>query len=623
MDMKKILTGAALAAMALLASCNSLELPQEPVASGASGGVSEQTYFTATLDAQTKTYLESEGGLYKTYWSEGDAIRVYDNDTGNYEDCPLVEGAGTTTGKFAGSIQAKNYVAVYGESFWREEADCYGVYMSTWPDYNKNGSISMFDKGEFPMMAKSTGKTFSFKNLCSVLKVNVTGEGEYLYTITVTPNDGVTPVAGDMRVLFNGTTPSPQPLSEDTGSTSLTRSVYSQIGDTPLEVFIVLPAQTYPEGFTLRLETDEGEKDFKVTGNVELGRSRIRNLNLSYSEGLSAQNNLVIEMTTDDGESWRVTEYMEYRDGWYVMENLNLSYREQFRIYNTDTGDYYGCSGDYGNSRGKTNTKVNLGYGSEWWWMWADAAGVYDIYLDLENEFIYMMSDGYTPESLPTDEHVLYDHAEDIAYYASDGELVKVSGIVLAKCGNGFIVAMNSYMRNNIYVYDPRGVYPVELGNVVDLYAEVYEYRGLKELVIPSTVSPWYHILDSSEYDYIPESPRVISDLSSFSSLTFDYISYVGTLEISGSYYNVKVDGQTGYKGSISSPIMDLTPYNGKKVLVEGYYIGNSTSGSTTYLNVMMKRITLVTDENSGGSSTEDITPGESFPVTRRSLDIE
>lgn len=314
---------------------------------------------------------------------------------------------------------------------------------------------------------------------------------------------------------------------------------------------------------------------------------------------------------------------MEYRDGWYVMENLNLSYREQFRIYNTDTGDYYGCSGDYGNSRGKTNTKVNLGYGSEWWRMWADADGVYDIYLDLENEFIYMMSDGYTPESLPTDEHVLYDYAEDIAYYASDGELVKVSGIVLAKCGNGFIVAMNGYMRNNIYVYDPREVYPVELGNVVDLYAEVYESRGLKELVIPSTVSPWYHILDSSEYDYIPESPRVISDLSSFSSLTYDYISYVGTLEISGSYYNVKVDGQTGYKGSISSPIMDLTPYNGKKVLVEGYYLGNYTSGSTTYLNVMMKRITLVTDENSGGSSTEDITPGESFPVTRRSLDIE
>lgn len=620
--MKKILYGTAVAVLAMFSACEMLEPLDEELDMAVSGasGASPQVIFTATLGLDSKTTLKYDGEAYKTVWTDNDIIYVIDPDTGTTEACSIVDGMGTKTATFAGTLQADSYIAVYGNNVRRRTDGSISLSLSSWQSFY--GSFSL---GSFPMVAQSDSKSFSFKNLCSVLNLRVTGNGENLTSIKISSNDSEVPVYGDALIDLSGEEPSLDLVAHNEGEDEfLYVGTWTELNAEPSDIYIVLPAQTYPGGFTLTLGTDDNEeKSFVVTDDVEMRRSRIRNLNLSYSEGLSAKNNLVIEMTTDDGTSWSVTEYMEYRDGWYVMENLNLSYREQFRIYNTDTGDYYGCSGDYGNSRGKTNTKVNLGYGSEWWWMWADAAGVYDIYLDLENEFIYMMSNGYTPESLPTDEHVLYDYAEDIAYYASDGELVKVSGIVLAKCGNGFIVAMNGYMRNNIYVYDPRGVYPVELGNVVDLYAEVYEYRGLKELVIPSTVSPWYHILDSSEYDYIPESPRVISDLSSFSSLTFDYISYVGTLEISGSYYNVKVDGQTGYKGSISSPIMDLTPYNGKKVLVEGYYIGNSTSGSTTYLNVMMKRITLVTDENSGGSSTEDITPGESFPVTRRSLDIE
>ena len=66
---------------------------------------------------------------HSTYCSLRNIMFSFDNDTGNSEDCHLVEGAGTTTGKFAGSIQAKNYVAVYGDSFWREEADSYCVNM--------------------------------------------------------------------------------------------------------------------------------------------------------------------------------------------------------------------------------------------------------------------------------------------------------------------------------------------------------------------------------------------------------------------------------------------------------------------------------------------------------------
>lgn len=609
--MKKILTGAALAAMALLASCNSLELPQEPVASGASGGVSEQTYFTATLDAQTKTYLESEGGLYKTYWSEGDVISVYDNDTGNYEDCPLVEGAGTTTGKFAGSIQAKNYVAVYGESFWREEADCYGVYMSTWPDYNENGSISMFDKGEFPMMAKSTGKTFSFKNLCSVLKVNVTGEGEYLYTITVTPNDGVTPVAGDMRVLFNGTTPSPQPLSEDTGSTSLIRDVYSQIGDTPLEVFIVLPAQTYPEGFTLRLETDEGEKDFKVTGNVELGRSRIRNLNLSYSEGLSTDTWGICGTMTEWGETEDIA--LTPEGEYYVLRNQYLAANSAFKFrMNGFWGTEYGAPAEGWAELGQdyyvpTNTKVLL-EGSGGRDIYITFGGYYDIYLNPDTGEAFVMASGIDPASLPTMDAVGCYGYNAVANM-SDDSMIALSGTVMEVYERGFLLDIKGYYNETILVYQTyfsENYSHIRPGNYIDLYATKNIYRDLPQV----TGILWMHVWSDYETYYTDPINDLLdpADFAAFNPGRYAYVKYKGTLRKNGTYYNIEVDGVTGRQGSIEYPLVSLDEFVDKQVLIEGYFVGFSGS----YMKTVLRKISFIQND----SSNEFITPGDDIILT-------
>lgn len=178
--------------MALLTSCNSLELPQEPVASGASGGVSEQTYFTATLAPDTKVHLQYQDGVYKTYWDEGDRIYVCNDDTGEVETCVLVEGAGTSTGKFAGTIQARNYTAFYSYDSqpWKNDDDSYEITLQN----NRYGFCDY-------MMARSTTKTFSFKNLCSYLKLNVSGNGENLYNIEIRSNDDSAPLCGVAKIL--------------------------------------------------------------------------------------------------------------------------------------------------------------------------------------------------------------------------------------------------------------------------------------------------------------------------------------------------------------------------------------------------------------------------------------
>ena len=66
----------------------------------------------------------------------------------------------------------------------------------------------------------------------------------------------------------------------------------------------------------------------------------------------------------------------------------------------------------------------------------------------------------------------------------------------------------------------------------------------------------------------------------------FEYIEYVGTLSVSGNYYNVNVDGTTTAIGSLQYIDAAAHPaaVNGAKIKVRGYFIGVSSS---KYVNTM------------------------------------
>ena len=170
--MKKILTSISMAVLAALSACQA-NLPQD---------VEDAQYFTADIGADTKTSLayDPTRGTYKVLWSEGDEILVINAETGESELCPIVEGVGTKKAKFAGTLKANKYYAVYGSNVSID-----GAVPELFVSQIQYGSDGI--KGDrFQMFAQSSSRSFSFQNLYSLIKINVTAEeGEYLRDLTL------------------------------------------------------------------------------------------------------------------------------------------------------------------------------------------------------------------------------------------------------------------------------------------------------------------------------------------------------------------------------------------------------------------------------------------------------
>lgn len=611
--MRKNIFGAALTALVMLSACETLE-PQQGIVSGA---VVEETVaedvITATIGADTKTYLEWDwvNEVYKTRWSEDDYIWLIEerSDSLKYQTCDILEGAGTSSATFVGSLEADSYYALYayGATFQN------GVIYVNLPEVQYHYSYKYTENKDFynrayPMVARSCTDEFQFENLCSVLKLTVTGNGEMLQKVKVYSNDGSDVLSGYGTVDFSGGMPVMR--MDNGGDSYLDYYVDMSLSSEPLDCYIVLPSQTYESGFTIELYTDAGMMDVTTGQNIVLEQSRLHEVPvISY---VNEEQAWQLEVTEDGGTSW-YGDQMQYEDGMFVKHDWYFDTNMEFRFLERNSDVWYGCPGTFTRGSGKANTRVNLASGEGWWWFRVDAPGYYDIYIDPVEMCIYIMNDGITPYDIPTRENVLYDDYYTLYNNAVSGQYVKMYGAVLAKCGYGFILAIDGYRSNSIYVYDKAGLCDVELGNWIDIYAKLDYYRYLPELVV-NEGEYWLFVADDTYYDYEPEAPYVITDPSSFTSSEYTYIRYVGTLNIAGSYHNIVFDGNTEFKGSITYPLQDLTQFDGKRVVVEGYYAGSNISGGVTYINTIMKRIYLM-EEN--GSSTEDIIPGESFPVTR------
>ena len=604
-----------MAALALLSACQTI-LPQEeetPHASVSGGSGQNVQYFTASIGTDTKTTVEYDPSrnVYKTVWSEGDKITVINAETGEYESCPIVEGVGTNVATFAGTMKANRYYAYYGEYVSYSYSGLPKMYLSSYQYCYDN-----LQNDDFPMFAQSNTNTFSFKNLCSLLKINVTGDYDYLSHVTLTSNSANVYVGGDAQIEMDGGEPK---LNFYSGERSKDIAVYNDIGPSATSLYVVMPAQTYTGGFTLDFNLDSGTKTIRVTDDVVMRRSRIRNLNVSLNDGSYTEpaKSFALEVTTDGGSSWE--QYQLYDEGgnMQVCKGIFMPAYAEFRLLENNEGRYYGCSANYTRWDYKTNTRVNL-VAENWLWFSNALADYYDVYVDPAECCVFVMNSGRTPASLPTTDLVLCESYDDI-HALAENSLVKVHGVVLAKNGFGYILAVDGRYYNNVLVYDPYDkYYDITLGCWVDLYATAKTYNGLKELVVEDN-SCWWHVAVAQEYDYTAEPPLEILDLSSYESTAYDYVTVQGRLEIgtesSGKpYYLVHVNGQESFQALISQPLQDISQYNGKNVIVEGYNMGKGTYNSSPTLKIMLKRI-WDADSLSGGS-TEDVLPGGTITVT-------
>lgn len=601
--MKRQLIGMAIAAGAMLSACQTLENPKEfdaPVQDNA-------TIFTADLGPQTKTYLDfdAESGVYKTKWADRDGIIILarqSDGTVKRATGYLIDGIGTTSGKFASDISGEHYLAFYGyysnasnmsegeilpffqvEQYSRQSADSTGVTTveKSFSDY------------AFPMYAESDSTVFQFKNLGGILKMSLTGT-DYISSIYITSNSGVK-MSGASRIIMNGnggfTTEMVDSLSRD----YVRYVLNAELSETEAtDCYIVLPPQTYTGGITIQINSVSGQMIKTISSDFTLERSQIRAIPAFEYKNEETYSWAVIGSMSN----WSEDIPMEFADNVYKLNGINLTEGDEFKF--RANGDWaFNLGGMYDPTPiGTDDTQKVIADGGNFQ---VTTTGTYDIVLDPVNGLVsFICKDSYV-------ECADYDTVASL----SDNTKVSVTGFVVATYKRGFILNIGNYWGNTILVYQgtDQSMYQPVIGNQVTVLCEKTTYNSLPELknILGITV------IDDGERNFMYDQYFDLTSSADFDSFywdRYDYVKFAGTLENSGVYWNVNVEGATVHVGSIMFPDQDLTAFVGKKVLVGGWFCGFSGSNGK-YLNIVLREIS---DESTDGS-TEDITPGDDLPL--------
>ena len=229
---------------------------------------------TATIDpdAPVRTSLSpSSEGVYKVLWTAEDRIGVYADNATEPALFRLVSGEGAETAEFSGPIQGTRYQAVYPWSIaGKVEDESISIVLPEEQDY----STGTFAPGSFPMIASGTADRLSFKNLCSVLQVSITGH-QSVTALEFLPKDPTVIVSGPAKAtLVDG-------IPQLTLSSEGNRRVILNVGnvllneDVATAFYLVLPPRTYQGGFTVRIHTSGGSMDKVYGEDFTMERSRL------------------------------------------------------------------------------------------------------------------------------------------------------------------------------------------------------------------------------------------------------------------------------------------------------------------------------------------------------------
>lgn len=136
------------------------------------------------------------------------------------------------------------------------------------------------------------------------------------------------------------------------------------------------------------------------------------------------------------------------------------------------------------------------------------------------------------------------------------------------------------------------------IGSVVTVNATVGEYNKALQLNDATfTVTGTTEVPTQTATEVTAAN---IDDLMTVESVTATYVKFTGTLNISGSYYNVVFPFETNYQGSLYYPdaeALGLAVLNGRKVNVEGWFTSITTYGeSPKYLNVVATQVSSASE---------------------------
>ena len=170
------------------------------------------------------------------------------------------------------------------------------------------------------------------------------------------------------------------------------------------------------------------------------------------------------------------------------------------------------------------------------------------------------------------------------ALAAPAGTSAIVSGTVAATYKRGFIITDG---KDYLLVYDGSKCAAKEKDNV-KVQGTTASYGGLIQLASPEVT-----VVSSGNALTLP-TPKALDGaaFNSYSSSKIEYVTYEGTLSVSGNYFNVAVPGATALTGSLTyvNDSFNAASFDKAVVKVTGFFVG--ISGSTTkYFNTMVTEL--------------------------------
>jgi hypothetical protein len=607
--MKRILLGTFVAIAAMFSACQVIIQPETEV------DVEKETVlFTASMGAETKTYLEYDDNalVYKVKWEDGDGIWVgalQENGMYTFETCYLVEGAGSTTATFEGTLQSDQYIAYYGYGWY----DSYEGFMPAFQQYQgaqysinyETGEVDVlesFGRDHYHMYAVSDDKSFEFKNLAAVLKVSLTGNTN-VDNVVFTPNDPSILVAGKAKIhMDENNLPIVEMLNESSSYNNIIYQLHNlPLSESePLNCYIVLPPMIYKGGFTITINSAIGSMSKTVTQDVEFKRSEIRSLSPITFVPEKVMDWAIIGSMSDWSED--VSMKMD-NDGRYLLENYHLSSTDEFKFRaNADWATNFGGTWEYSIYPVDPNTTIPMVSGGSN--LQVTTSGIYNIYLNPGEAWAYL-------ELVRSDDEIVVCSSYDEVAALPDETLVLVEGLVLTPYSRGFIMNIGYQWDNTILVYQAgdQSMYMPVSGNEVKVCAYKTTYNNLPELYPVQYIE----VINSTEYDYGYSGYFDLTRPASFENTVLSdryyYVKAKGTLQQNGSYWNVIVPGVEDKQVRLEWPSVDLTPYKDQNVLVEGWFAGNTISSTgMKYVKIVLRDIAIAEGND---SSTEDVIPGD------------
>lgn len=326
--MKKILFPIAMMATLLVVGCAKDNLAEPETPEGVQEGT---TVLTAVAVPSVKTVLQDDK---KVFWTNGDKINVNGVESAALE---LEEAAATATFS-VGSVLSTPYKAVFPASIYKDEKT---VTLPAYQTY-KAGS---FAETASPMAAMSETSTLQFDHLCAVLKLTVNAGEEYNSIKYVDfYAKGGEQISGDFTLDYEN-------LSLTGASTAdadkkVRYNVSKTLGEEPFVMYIVVPAQAYKEGYTVKVLDSEGhymEQSKKSAQTLDAGNV----YELPPFDFVPTETELGVEITIASAEEL-VNFATAYNAGEYANQDLLTVTLSQDITFDTETSEAYAATGGIG-----------------------------------------------------------------------------------------------------------------------------------------------------------------------------------------------------------------------------------------------------------------------------------